>query len=76
MKVKTSITLSEELINALEENSENFKNRSEFIETASWKFIEQIMRQKREAQDLAIINRHAKRLNQEALEVLSYQVEA
>lgn len=75
MKIKTSITLSEDLLDAVDKYSKPFKNRSEFIETATWKYVEQLIREKREARDLEIINRNSKRLNQEALDVLNYQVD-
>ena len=74
MKVKTSITLSEDLLKAIDQFSAQYKNRSEFIETASWAFITQIMRDAQNARDLEIINRHADHLNQEAEDVLAYQV--
>lgn len=74
MKVKTSITLSEDLIEAIDERSAQFKNRSDFIETAIRAFIAQMIRDEQNAKDLAIINQRAYRLNQEAADVLAYQV--
>lgn len=75
MKVKTSITLSEEILQAVDELSGSYKNRSEFIETAVRAFIDQLIRDQQNARDLEILNRHADRLNQEAADVLAYQVE-
>ncbi len=74
MKVKTSITLSEDLLEAIDQRSAQFKNRSDFIEAAIRAFIAQMIRNEQNAKDLAIINRQADRLNQEAADVLPYQV--
>jgi metal-responsive CopG/Arc/MetJ family transcriptional regulator len=75
MKVKTSITLSDELIKAIDHYGQDYKNRSDFIEAATWAFIKQVIRNQQNARDLEIINRNADRLNTEALDVLSYQVQ-
>jgi metal-responsive CopG/Arc/MetJ family transcriptional regulator len=74
MKVKTSITISEELLVAIDKQSSRFKNRSEFIEAAGWAYIANITRDEQNARDLVIINREASRLNKEAGDVLGYQV--
>lgn len=75
MKVKTSITLSDELIKVIDHYGQDYKNRSEFIEAAIWAFIKQIVRDQQNARDIEIINRNADRLNAEALDVLTYQVQ-
>ena len=75
MKVKTSITLSEDLMKAMCEFSEEYKNRSEFIEEAIRTFIKQLIRKEQDARDLEIINHHADYLNREAADVLAYQVD-
>ena len=74
MKVKTSITLSEDLLEAVDRQTARFKNRSDFIEAAIRSFIAQRLRDERNARDLAILNKQADRLNQEAADVLAYQV--
>ena len=74
MKVKTSITLSEELLKAIDKRVKQYKNRSDFIEAAVWAFIGQMIRDEQNARDLEIINRRADHLNQEAADVLTYQV--
>ena len=74
MKVKTSITLTSELIQAIDEYGQPYKNRSDFIEAATWAFIKQIIRDQQNARDIEIINRNADRLNAEAVDVLAYQV--
>ena len=74
MKIKTSITLSENLLTTIDQFADSFKNRSIFLETAAWAFIEQLRRAERNARDLEIINLRADSLNNEALDALSYQV--
>ena len=74
MKVKTSVTLSEDLLKAIDEQSGTQKNRSEFIENAVRNYIGQVIRRQQNAKDLEIINCRADRLNDEAADVLSYQV--
>ncbi len=74
MKQKTSITLSEDLLRTIDEESGPKGNRSEFIELAVRVYLEQILRDRRNASDLEIINRSADRLNDEASDVLAYQV--
>ena len=75
MKVKTSITLSEELLKAIDKRAKKHnKNRSDFIEAAVWSFIGQLIRDEQNARDLETINRRADYLNQEAADVLAYQM--
>ena len=74
MKVKTSITLSEDLLEAIDERMGEHKNRSDFIDTAVRVFIAQAIRDEQEKKDLETINRVADRLNEEATDVLAYQV--
>ena len=74
MKVKTSITLSKELLKAIDTLSGHYRNRSEFIEVALRTYVAQMVRQEQNAKDLEIINRRADDLNEEALDVLAYQV--
>ncbi len=73
MKLKTSITLSEDVLRAIDKLTGESKNRSEFIETAVRTYIAQQARRRRNARDLEIINQHANRLNEEAIDVLAYQ---
>jgi metal-responsive CopG/Arc/MetJ family transcriptional regulator len=75
MKVKTSITLSKGLLEIIDERVRlSNTNRSDFIEAAVSAFIRQQMREEQNAKDLEIINRRADYLNQEAAEVLEYQI--
>jgi metal-responsive CopG/Arc/MetJ family transcriptional regulator len=74
MKVKTSITLSGELVHSIDQYGKDYKNRSDFIEAAVQTFIRQIIRRQQDSHDIEIINRNASRLNEEALDVLDYQI--
>lgn len=75
MKVKTSVTLSEDLLSTIDKRARKLKkNRSEFIETAVAVFLEQLDRREISARDMEIISRHADELNAEAEDVLGYQV--
>jgi metal-responsive CopG/Arc/MetJ family transcriptional regulator len=74
MKVKTSVTLSDDLLKSIDEQSGPQKNRSEFIEKALRIYIGQLIRDRQNARDFEIINLQADRLNKEAADVLSYQV--
>lgn len=76
MKIKTSITLSEDLlvaVDALVEPGES--SRSAVIETAIRAFLRERDREAQAERDRAILNDVADRLNAEALDVLEYQVE-
>lgn len=75
MKLKTSVTLSEELLEQIDRRGDQFKNRSDFLEIAAKAFLAQLERDELNARDLEIINRNADRLNREAADVLEYQVE-
>ena len=75
MKVKTSVTLSEELIREIDALSSQYGTRSALIERAVRDFLATAAQRQREARDLEILNRRAEALNAEAVDVLSYQVE-
>ena len=74
MKIKTSITLANEVIEAIDLHIGEYRSRSEFLETAARDFLAQLARKEAEQRDLDIINRHADSLNAEAEDVLAYQV--
>jgi len=74
MKIKTSVTLSKDVLQAADKLSRRYKNRSEFIEAALRAYIAQAIRDEQNARDLEIINQRADQLNEEALDVLAYQV--
>jgi len=74
MKVKTSITLSGDVLKLIDRNRSEFRSRSEFLERAARELLAQLARTETERRDLQIIDKHADALNAEAEDVLSYQV--
>ena len=72
MKVKTSVTLSQELLQAIEAEVQQ-ENRSAFIEEAAWSRLRVIRRAARDQAELATIDANSEGLNSEALDVLDYQ---
>ena len=74
MKIRTSITLTRELIEAIDLHVGRHKSRSAFIETATRRFIAQLERDRAEKRDLELIDQHSDSLNAEAEDVLTYQV--
>jgi metal-responsive CopG/Arc/MetJ family transcriptional regulator len=75
VKVKTSVTLSEELIRQIDALSSQYGTRSALIERAERDFLATEAQRQREARNLEILNRRAEALNAEAADVLSYQIE-
>jgi metal-responsive CopG/Arc/MetJ family transcriptional regulator len=73
MKVKTSITLSAEIIQEVDRFTQASGNRSEFIEAALKEFIARKTRDEQNRRDLGIINRKHARLNREAEDVMAFQ---
>lgn len=72
MKVKTSVTLSSELLRAISAEA-NTQSRSEFIETAVWDYLATRRRTLRDERELAIINANSAELNREADEATGFQ---
>jgi metal-responsive CopG/Arc/MetJ family transcriptional regulator len=70
VRVKTSITLPADLIERLDRLD---KNRSALLERAALAYLAQRERQERDAKDIRIIDRNARRLNREAQDTLDYQ---
>jgi metal-responsive CopG/Arc/MetJ family transcriptional regulator len=75
VKIKTSVTLSEELLQQIDALLSQYGTRSALIEQAVRDFLAAQAKRRRDAQDLEILNRHAETLNVEAEDVLSYQVD-
>jgi metal-responsive CopG/Arc/MetJ family transcriptional regulator len=73
MKQKTSITLSGDLLDRLDQLIGPGGNRSAVMERALESYLTDQERRQREARDLAILNRDSARLNSEARDVLGYQ---
>jgi len=74
MNIETSISLPEDILDVIDKLSEQYQNRSEWIEMALRSFIAQITHEQN-VHDIEIINNNAARLNEEALDVLTYQVD-
>ncbi len=72
MHVMTSITLSDDLLQAIDRLINEANDRSKIIENILRKYFAD---QTRDMNDLAILNRNADALNQEAEDALAYQVE-
>ena len=70
MRVKTSITLPSELLRQLDCID---KDRSALLERAARAYLMRLENDERDRRDLEIINRHAERLNREAIDTLEYQ---
>ena len=73
MKVKTSVTLSQELLWQIDQLPETV-NRSAFLETAGWAYLELMRRAESDQRDLEIINGRVDYLNAETPDALLYQV--
>ena len=75
MKVKTSITLSKELLQEIDARIESQRrSRSEFIEEAVRAFLAHADRIALQAREAALLRKHAATLNAEMADVLEYQV--
>lgn len=75
MKVKTSVTIDEHLLKAIDKATTRGRSRSRVIEDAAREFLARRARAAREARDLAILNESADALNREMEDVLAYQVD-
>ena len=75
MKIKTSITLSEDLLREIDARVEaQRRSRSEFIEEAVRAFLAHADRLTLQAREAALLREHAAALNAEMADVLEYQV--
>ena len=73
MKSKTSITLSATLLEEIDRIVGEDGSRSNLIEKAVRNYIQNLARLERDRRDLTILNRSAKKINHEAVDVLRYQ---
>jgi metal-responsive CopG/Arc/MetJ family transcriptional regulator len=73
MKEKTSITLSGDVLTAIDRLAGSKQSRSAFIERVLREFLRQRARAAVQARDLERINAAAQRLNAEAADVMEYQ---
>ena len=74
MKVKTSVILSEDVLNAVGRAAAKGESRSGTLERLVREGLAARARRANDDRELALINRHADDLNAEATDVLSYQV--
>lgn len=74
MKIKTTVSLSTKLLEALAAWPEAARNRSVFLETATWAYLTKMQREQINTRDMATINHHADYLNAEVEDALNYQV--
>jgi metal-responsive CopG/Arc/MetJ family transcriptional regulator len=75
MRVKTSVTIDERVLRAIDKAATRHRSRSRIIEDAAREFLARRARAAREARDLEILNRHADALNEEMGDVLGYQAD-
>jgi metal-responsive CopG/Arc/MetJ family transcriptional regulator len=75
MKQKTSLTLSEDLLETLDKMAGPDVSRSSFVEKILRDFVEGRAQARREARETAAINRHAAKLNAEMKDVLAFQAD-
>lgn len=72
MKVKASVTLSEDLLREVDDLARS-SSRSEVIERALREFFAARARAARDARDLEIMNTHADAYNVETADLMTYQ---
>jgi metal-responsive CopG/Arc/MetJ family transcriptional regulator len=75
MKVKTSVTLSADILKTIGRAARKGESRSETIEGLVREALAARAHRAADEKDLALINAHAEHLNAEAGDVLGYQVE-
>jgi len=75
MKHKSSITLSEDVLEVVDRMTPEGGSRSETIERLLRDRFAREARRSRDLKDLEAINRNPERLNQETKDVLTYQVD-
>ena len=72
MKIKTSVSLSEELLEAVDAQP---GSRSEFLEAAAWAYLARKTREERYRREVALLNENADWLNAETADAMAYQAE-
>jgi len=75
MRVKTSVTIDERVLRAIDKTTTRHRSRSRVIEDAAREFLARRSRAAREARDFEILNEAADALNQEMDDVLAYQAD-
>ncbi len=75
MRVKTSVTIDERVLRAIDKTTTRHRSRSRVIEDAAREFLARRNRAAREARDLEILNETADALNREMEDVLAFQAD-
>ena len=75
MRVKTSVTIDERVLKAIDNVATPTRSRSRLIEDAAREFLARRARSARDTRDLAILNESADALNREMDDVLAYQAD-
>ncbi len=75
MKVRTSVTLSQDLLKIVDSLVGSNRHRSEFIEAALRNYVAVMIRKRQNESDLEILNRRASVLNEQARDLQEYQIE-
>ncbi|MBA3887664.1 MAG: hypothetical protein H0X67_18325 [Acidobacteria bacterium] len=75
MKLKTSVTLSEDLVKMVDRIAHKGEPRSQVLERLLREALAARAREGADRRDRDLINRHADALNAEAEDVLRYQVD-
>jgi len=73
MKAKTSLTLSEDLLASIDKLAGTKVSRSAYIEQILREFVDRLAQARRDAREIASINRHSAQLNAEMSDALSFQ---
>jgi metal-responsive CopG/Arc/MetJ family transcriptional regulator len=73
MKMKTSLTLSEDLVASIDKLAGSKASRSAYIEQILREFVDGRAQARKDAREIAAINRHAAQLNAEMSDALSFQ---
>ncbi len=73
-KMKSTITISDELMNAIDQITGQKNNIENLIELLLRKYIEEEKKKRQDLNDLRILNDNSEYFNSEAKDVLTYQV--
>lgn len=73
MKEKTSVTLSSEVLVGIDRIAGKTQSRSAFIENVLRQYLRERSKAERRARDLAILNKYAAEMNQDAEDGLEDQ---
>jgi metal-responsive CopG/Arc/MetJ family transcriptional regulator len=73
MKIKTSLTLSADLVASIDKLAGPKISRSAYIERILREFVDRRAQARKAARETASINRHATQLNAEMTDALSFQ---